>query len=117
MMFRREKMSGSKQCNPNNKNLPLFDSSGVYITEKQELSPPEGRSYVVTGNNKPRERGWWTSRPRSGAPGWAADKRGHYRDQHQPEESDPDLLMEEGHDNSTQTVVKLREVVFQQQFN
>ncbi|KAG7228995.1 hypothetical protein INR49_013228 [Caranx melampygus] len=37
-------------------------------------------------------------------PGWAADKRDHYRDQYQPEESDSDLLMEEGQDNSTQIV-------------
>lgn len=87
--------------------LPVFDSSGVYRTDAQGLSPPEGRPYVVPGNNnKPRERRW-ASRPRSGAPGWGADKRGHYRDQHQPEESDSDLLMEEGHDNSTQIVVKL----------
>lgn len=91
--------------------LSLFDSSGVYLTDTQELSPPEGRSYVVTGSNKSTERGWWTSRPRSGAPDWAADQRGDYRDQHQPEGSDPDLLMEEGHGNSTQSVVKFRELV------
>ncbi|XP_027147743.1 plexin domain-containing protein 2 isoform X2 [Larimichthys crocea] len=83
--------------------MKLKSVYGVYRTDTQELSPPEGRLYVVTGNNKPRERRW-ASRPRTGAPGWAADKRGHYRDQHQPEESDPDLLMEEGHDNSTQIV-------------
>ncbi|KAG8014278.1 Plexin domain-containing protein 2 [Nibea albiflora] len=83
--------------------MKLKSVYGVYRTDAQELSPPEGRLYVVAGNNKPRERRW-ASRPRSGAPGWAADKRGHYRDQHQPEESDPDLLMEEGHDNSTQIV-------------
>ncbi|TKS79614.1 Plexin domain-containing protein 2 [Collichthys lucidus] len=83
--------------------MKLKSVYGVYRTDTQELSPPEGRLYVVAGNNKPRERRW-ASRPRSGAPGWAADKRGHYRDQHQPEESDPDLLMEEGHDNSTQIV-------------
>uniref|UniRef100_A0A3Q1FH96 Plexin domain containing 2a n=1 Tax=Acanthochromis polyacanthus TaxID=80966 RepID=A0A3Q1FH96_9TELE len=61
------------------------------------------QSYGVTEKHQPRERRW-TSGPRSGAPGWAADKRGHYRDRHQPEESEPDLLMEEGHDNSTQIV-------------
>ncbi|XP_058488075.1 plexin domain-containing protein 2-like isoform X2 [Solea solea] len=44
------------------------------------------------------------SRPRTVAPEWSADKRNHYRDQHQPEESDLDLMMEEGHDNSTQIV-------------
>uniref|UniRef100_A0A3B5AB04 Plexin domain-containing protein 2-like n=1 Tax=Stegastes partitus TaxID=144197 RepID=A0A3B5AB04_9TELE len=59
------------------------------------------QSHVVTENRQPRERSW-TSGPRSGAPGWAADTRGHYRDRHQPEESEPDLLMEEGHNNSTQ---------------
>ena len=82
--------------------LPLFDPSGVYRTDTQALSPPDGRPYVVAANNKSRERS-----SRSGAPGWAADKRGHYRDRHQPEESDPELLMEEGHDNATQIMVKL----------
>lgn len=81
--------------------LPLFDSSGVYRTDTQGLSSPEDGLYVVAGS-KPRE-----TSPRSGAPGWAADNRGHYRDQHQPEESDPDLLMEDGHDNATQIVVML----------
>ncbi|XP_059200979.1 plexin domain-containing protein 2 [Centropristis striata] len=79
--------------------MKLKSANGVYRTNTQGLPPPEGGSYVAAGNHKPRERS-----PRSGAPGWAADKRGHYRDQHQPEESDPDLLMEEGHDNSTQIV-------------
>ncbi|XP_056247662.1 plexin domain-containing protein 2-like isoform X2 [Seriola aureovittata] len=76
---------------------------GVYRTDMRGLPSPEGRLHVNIGSHKPRERRW-VSRPRSGAPGWAADKRDHYRDQHQPEESDPDLLMEEGHDNSTQIV-------------
>uniref|UniRef100_A0A3Q1CX83 PSI domain-containing protein n=1 Tax=Amphiprion ocellaris TaxID=80972 RepID=A0A3Q1CX83_AMPOC len=71
----------------------IFDSLGVHHTNMQ--------SYVVTENHQSREQRW-TSGPRSGAPSWAADKRGHYRDRHQPEESEPDLLMEEGHDNSTQ---------------
>ncbi|CAG5896526.1 unnamed protein product [Menidia menidia] len=35
---------------------------------------------------------------------WGSHKRSHYRHQHEPEGSDPDLLMEEGHDNSTQIV-------------
>ncbi|XP_044077005.1 plexin domain-containing protein 2-like isoform X2 [Siniperca chuatsi] len=82
--------------------MKLKSVYGIYRTDTQGLSPPEGRSYVVAGNNKSRERRW-ASRPRSGAPGWAADKRGHYRDQ-QLEESDPDLLMKEGQDNSTQIV-------------
>lgn len=63
---------------------------------------------MVTGDDKPRQRGWWTSRPQPGAPGWAAEKRGRYRDQHQVEEADPDLLVEEDDENSTRTVVKLR---------
>ncbi|XP_032387656.1 plexin domain-containing protein 2 isoform X2 [Etheostoma spectabile] len=71
---------------------------GVYRTDTQGLSSPEEGSYVVAGNNKPRG-----TSPSFGAPGWAADNRGHYRDQHQSEESDPDLLMD-GHDNATQIV-------------
>ncbi|XP_034742603.1 plexin domain-containing protein 2-like isoform X2 [Etheostoma cragini] len=71
---------------------------GVYRTDTQGLSSPEEGSYVVAGNNKPRG-----TSPSFGAPGWAADNRGHYRDQHQPGESDPDLLMD-GHDNATQIV-------------
>lgn len=86
----------------------LSDLSGVYVSEKQELSPPEGGSYVVTGDNKPRQRGWWTSGPQPGAPGWAAEKRGRYRYQHRAEEADPDLLVEEEDEDSTRTVVKLR---------
>uniref|UniRef100_A0A673AFP7 Si:ch211-106h4.6 n=1 Tax=Sphaeramia orbicularis TaxID=375764 RepID=A0A673AFP7_9TELE len=58
---------------------------------------PEQSSYVSRENLEPRERRW-TSRP--GAPGWTADKRSHYRDQLGPDE--PDLLMEEGHDDATQ---------------
>lgn len=89
----------------NNDKSPLYDASGVYRTDTQELSQ-EGSSYVVTGNNKPRERGW-APRPSSAAPGWAADTGGHYRDKHQPEASDPELLTEQGHDNSTHIVVEL----------
>uniref|UniRef100_A0A3Q3WSX2 Uncharacterized protein n=1 Tax=Mola mola TaxID=94237 RepID=A0A3Q3WSX2_MOLML len=55
-------------------------------------------------NDKPREKGWWRLSSKSGAPGWAADKRGHYSEQHQTKESYPDLLLEEGQDSSTQTV-------------
>lgn len=75
----------------------LFDPSGVYRADTEGPSPPDVRPFVVAGSNKRR----------SGAPGWDADKRGHYRDQHRPEESDPDLLLDEGHNNSTQIVVKL----------
>ncbi|XP_041805221.1 plexin domain-containing protein 2 [Chelmon rostratus] len=81
--------------------MKLKSVYGVYRTDPRELSHPEGRTYVVTGDNKPSDRRWAS---RSRAPGWAADKRGHYRDQHQPEESEVDLLMEEGHNNSTQIV-------------
>ncbi|XP_070701604.1 plexin domain-containing protein 2 [Pempheris klunzingeri] len=83
--------------------MKLKSVYGVYRSDTQGPSPAAGRSYIVPGNNKPRERRW-ASRPRSGTPGWAADKRGLYRDQHQPDELDPDLLMEEGHNNSTQIV-------------
>ncbi|XP_036939278.1 plexin domain-containing protein 2 [Acanthopagrus latus] len=83
--------------------MKLKPVNGVYRTDTQELSPPEGSSYVVTGNNKPRERGW-APRPSSAAPGWAADTGGLYRDKHQPEASDPELLTEQGHDNSTHIV-------------
>lgn len=84
----------------NEKNVPLFYSLGLYSTP-QLVSPPEGQSYA-----KPREGSWWGSRHRSGAPGLATDRKGHYRDRHQPE-TDSDLLMEEGHDSSTQIVVEL----------
>ncbi|XP_038573583.1 plexin domain-containing protein 2 isoform X2 [Micropterus salmoides] len=83
--------------------MKLKSAHGIYRTDTQELSPPEGRSYLVAGNHKPRVRRW-ASRSRSGDPSKAADKRGHYREQHQPEESHSDLLMEEGHDNSLQIV-------------
>uniref|UniRef100_A0A7N8WMH0 Plexin domain containing 2a n=1 Tax=Mastacembelus armatus TaxID=205130 RepID=A0A7N8WMH0_9TELE len=77
----------------------IFDSLGVYHTNTQGLSLTEER-YVIAGNNEPRG----TSRPRPEAPGWATDNRGRYRDRHQPQESDPDLLMEERPNNFTQIV-------------
>ncbi|KAM7400352.1 hypothetical protein PAMA_004847 [Pampus argenteus] len=83
--------------------MPGPGPAGVYHSDTPEVSPPEERIHVIARNHKSRGRRW-ASRPGSGSPGWAADKRGHYRDQHLPEESDPDLLMEEGHDNSTQIV-------------
>ncbi|XP_075877954.1 plexin domain-containing protein 2 [Nelusetta ayraudi] len=73
---------------------------GVNPSERLELTASEGGSYLDTGNHRPMQRGWWTSRPQKGAP----EKRGHYRDQHQPEDLDPDLLMVEDQENSTQTV-------------
>ncbi|XP_029380990.1 plexin domain-containing protein 2 isoform X2 [Echeneis naucrates] len=66
-------------------------------------SAAEGRQHVNIESHKSRERRWG-SRSRSESPGWAADKRDHYSDQRQPEGSDPELLMEERHDNSTQIV-------------
>ncbi|XP_051809882.1 plexin domain-containing protein 2 [Acanthochromis polyacanthus] len=80
-----------------------FHISFMKLTPAHGVHHANMQSYGVTEKHQPRERRW-TSGPRSGAPGWAADKRGHYRDRHQPEESEPDLLMEEGHDNSTQIV-------------
>ncbi|XP_019955255.2 plexin domain-containing protein 2 [Paralichthys olivaceus] len=79
----------------------IKSATGVYRTDTQGLLAPEGRLHVNIGSHRERK---WASRPRSGAPGWAADKRGHYRDQHQTEESDLDLMMEERHENSTQIV-------------
>ncbi|XP_008332743.1 plexin domain-containing protein 2 [Cynoglossus semilaevis] len=73
--------------------------SGVHQTDSQE--PPHAES----GLQGPTSRAWmWPSRPLSRAPGYAADKRNHYRDQHQTEESDVDLMMEESHDNTSQIV-------------
>lgn len=75
------------------------------VSGKLEVLGPEGGgSYLDPGDHKPLQRAWLTSRPQKGAP----EKRGHYRDQHQPEDLDPDLLMVEDHENSTQTVVILR---------
>ncbi|KAM9845003.1 plexin domain-containing protein 2 [Aulostomus maculatus] len=67
------------------------------------LTATQARPYDLKENHTHRGRRW-ASQPMSEAPNWAADTRGHYRDQHLPDESDPDLLMEEGHDNSTQIV-------------
>ncbi|XP_026168770.1 plexin domain-containing protein 2 [Mastacembelus armatus] len=79
--------------------MKLKAAYGVYHTNTQGLSLTEER-YVIAGNNEPRG----TSRPRPEAPGWATDNRGRYRDRHQPQESDPDLLMEERPNNFTQIV-------------
>ncbi|KAF0046773.1 hypothetical protein F2P81_000406 [Scophthalmus maximus] len=81
--------------------IKVKSARGVYRADTQGLPSLEGKLHVNSGSHRPRERKW-ASRPRSGAPGWAADKRGHYRDQHQPEETDVDLMTEQGHDNSTQ---------------
>ncbi|XP_061588561.1 plexin domain-containing protein 2 [Cololabis saira] len=60
-------------------------------------------SHVISEDFLPRGR-QRTSEPRTGAPDWAADKRGLYREQQQAEEPDPELLVEEGHNNSAQIV-------------
>ena len=83
----------------------LAFNSGVYHADTQGLAAQDTGAHMDPGS-KPRSRRW-TPRGRSGAPSWAPDKRGHYRDQHRPEESEPDLLTEEGHDNSSQIVVRL----------
>uniref|UniRef100_A0A668TJ39 PSI domain-containing protein n=1 Tax=Oreochromis aureus TaxID=47969 RepID=A0A668TJ39_OREAU len=67
----------------------------------QEPSSPEQRLYIISVNHQPRERRW-ASRPRFEAPDRTADKRGHYRNQHQSEESDPNVMMEDEPSNSTQ---------------
>uniref|UniRef100_A0A3Q2WM64 Plexin domain containing 2a n=1 Tax=Haplochromis burtoni TaxID=8153 RepID=A0A3Q2WM64_HAPBU len=72
-----------------------------YPANMQEPSPPEQRLYILSVNHQPRERRW-ASRPRSEAPDRTADKRGHYRNQHQSEESDPNVMMEDEPSNSTQ---------------
>lgn len=72
----------------------------------QEPSPPEQRLHIISVNHQPREQRW-ASRPRSEAPDRTADKRGHYRNQHQSEESDPNVMMEDEPSNSTQIVVRL----------
>ncbi|CAJ1072728.1 plexin domain-containing protein 2-like isoform X2 [Xyrichtys novacula] len=74
---------------------------GLSHTDSQELSPHEARSYVVQENNKTSER---RMAAKSDNSGWAAVKGSLYRDQHKPDEADPDLLMEEGHENSTEIV-------------
>lgn len=80
----------------------LSDSPGLHRTDSHELSPSEARSLVVQENNKTSER---RTAPKSGAPGRTSDKGGFYRNQQKPEAVDPDPLMEERHENSTQIVV------------
>ncbi|KAM3604931.1 uncharacterized protein V6R79_018182 [Siganus canaliculatus] len=79
--------------------MKLRSVYGVSGADTQELPPRDGKLYAVSESSMPREKRW-TSRTR--VPDWAAEKRGRYRDQHQPQ--DPDLLMEERHDNSTQII-------------
>ncbi|XP_061777057.1 plexin domain-containing protein 2-like isoform X1 [Nerophis ophidion] len=87
-----------------------LQSSFIQPASTFDLSGRDARSQSTAEKNahglpEKRTRGRkWTSRPRSESPGWTADPRGLYRDQHRPEDLDPDLLLEEGHDNSTQIV-------------
>ncbi|KAK2895849.1 hypothetical protein Q8A73_015337 [Channa argus] len=63
--------------------MKLKSACGLYHTHTHGLSPPEGRSYVITRNCKPRAKRW--------ASGFkSTDNRGHHREQHQPQESEPD---------------------------
>ncbi|XP_068196936.1 plexin domain-containing protein 2-like isoform X2 [Antennarius striatus] len=84
--------------------MKLKSVYGVCRSDTHQLPFPDGRSYTVSRSSRPRERQWWESTHRSGIPGGSTDNRGHYSDQHQPEETDSDLLTEEGLDNSTQIV-------------
>ncbi|KAK2822610.1 hypothetical protein Q5P01_022675 [Channa striata] len=69
--------------------MKLKSAYGLYHTNTHRLPPPEGRSYVITRNGKPRAKRWTSGL-----------NRGHYRDQQQPQESEPDLRQS----NSTQSV-------------
>ncbi|CAL8279778.1 unnamed protein product [Lota lota] len=79
-------------------NMQFKSPYGVYHADTQGLA--DTGSQIDLGS-KPRWRRW-TPRTKSGAPSWAPNKRGRYRDQHRPEDSEPDLLTEERHDNSSQ---------------
>lgn len=81
----------------------LKSAYGLYPANMQEPSPLLQRLYIISVNHQPRERRW-ASRPRSEAPDRTADKRGHYRNQHPSEESDPNVMMEDEPSNSTQIV-------------
>ncbi|XP_034039794.1 plexin domain-containing protein 2 [Thalassophryne amazonica] len=74
--------------------------NGVYCTGMWAQPDPDGTSYLNSNSHISRERRSWDS----GAPGRHADNRGHHRGQHQQEDSDSDLVMEERHHKSTQTL-------------
>ncbi|CAL8344221.1 unnamed protein product [Merluccius merluccius] len=76
--------------------------SRVNHADTQGLARQDIGSHLDPGSKLRWRR--WTSRTRSWAPSWAPEKRGHYRDQHRPEDSEPDLLTEAGHANSSQIV-------------
>ncbi|KAG7268867.1 hypothetical protein CRUP_008132 [Coryphaenoides rupestris] len=76
--------------------------ASIYYVDTRGLAPGDTGSHTDLGSSPRGKR--WTSRTRSGAPSGTPDKRGHYRDHRRPEDSEPDLLTEEGHDNSSQIV-------------
>ncbi|XP_054623150.1 plexin domain-containing protein 2 isoform X2 [Dunckerocampus dactyliophorus] len=88
------------------------ESAFDFVSGLSDLRHPDTQTQSTAektphGLPKRKTRGRrWPSRPRSDAHGWTAsqDPRGLYRDQHWPEDLDPDLMLEEGHDNSTQIV-------------
>lgn len=81
-------------------NVLLLGLSGVYLTDSQDLSPPEGRSYVSL-----KEQAWWPSRLRSEAPRGPAHMRGPGNDQYHPQTN---LPRQDMHHLPTQTVVSLK---------
>ncbi|XP_013873779.1 plexin domain-containing protein 2 isoform X2 [Austrofundulus limnaeus] len=58
------------------------------------------RLHLAAQHHQTREQRW-AARSRTGDPVWTADKRGRYKDQHQPEGPNPHVRMEERQDNST----------------
>lgn len=83
----------------------LLGLSGVYLTDSQDLSPPEGRSHV---SHKPKEKVWVPSRLRAEAPGGPAHQRGPDTDQGHPQEPKTNLPTQDTHRIPTQTVVILQ---------
>lgn len=83
----------------------LLGLSGVYLTDSQDLSPPEGRSHV---SHKPKEKVWVPSRLRAEAPGGPAHQRGPDTDQGHPPEPKTNLPTQNTHRIPTQTVVILQ---------
>ncbi|KAM6948381.1 plexin domain-containing protein 2 [Aplochiton taeniatus] len=74
--------------------------TGIYYTKGPELAPTGQRVYMSMV--EPNLRGTrWVPGPRAAAPSRAIDKRGHYQDQNQMEDSEPILLAEESLDNSS----------------
>lgn len=86
-------------------NLLLLGLSGVYLTDRtsQDLSPPEGRSYVSL---EPKEKAWWPSRLRSQAPAGPAHRRSPDNDRYPPR--DPETNLPKQDHIPAQTVVILK---------